>query len=225
MVDIEWEDGVLGGLFIVMGFFLVFFGYRLFKTALFLTGVFFGYVIMYSILVNAGVTDEITLVFSSLGTGVVVGILLVWMVTCVAKAVIFLVGFLFGFMLCIYVFSWSEELLIEDNVYRWLTIVASGVVFGCLSVCVLRKIIIIISTSYYGSYFVFYGIDVFAQTGFTEAFKEILSGKENNSEWDEGIYAMLVCSLVLFGAGVAVQFFVTAKDYDYEPEEEGYQRI
>lgn len=35
------------------------------------------------------------------------------------------------------------------------------------------------------------GIDVFAQTGFTEAFYDSLSGDTSNSEWSQAIYAML----------------------------------
>jgi len=158
MIEVTWEDGVFGGLAILGGLFLCFAGFRLFKPAVFASGTFLGYILMYSILLNTDAKDDqVAVVMGSLGFGIVCGLLLVWMVVCVAKIVLFLLGFLAGFTLAIYIMSWSgETILIESTGWRWGMIVALSLLCGILAVFV-KKFFIIAATAWYGSFFVFYG--------------------------------------------------------------------
>jgi len=66
---------------------------------------------------------------------------------------------------------------------------------------------------------------VFAQTGFTEAFYDSLSGDLSNSDWTKNIYIMLALNMVLFVAGFFVQVCITGKDHSNHPEDDGYSKM
>ncbi len=73
---------------------------------------------------------------------------------------------------------------------------------------------IVIATAIGGSYAVFIGIDVFAQTGFSQAASFILSGHAGSFViTNSGIYGMLVGMVVLAVAGIIVQYLYTGKGY------------
>ena len=210
------EDIVFAIFCMISGLFLVFIGYRLLMIALFLTGTYLGYVIMYAILTSAGVEDDLVVVFVSLGVGLVVGVLTLALFRCLMSVCLFLLGFLVGFVFAIWIQSWAEGGLIENDAWKWVFIVVCALIVGLLT-SAFQKLFIIIGTSFYGSYFVFYGIDVFVQTGYSQNMETILSGKNDApQEFGKEIYGMLIGTVLLAIVGVFVQIKYTASKYNHK---------
>jgi len=222
VANFTWEEAVFACLCMLAGLFLCFLGLKIFIATVVLAGVFLGYVIMYAILINCDVTNEAALVFGSLAFGIVFGVIMVFMLKKFLKGVLFLIGFLAGFFFAIWILSWasSEGHSIESDAWRWVTIILIAIIGGIITVA-LPKILIAVGTSMFGSYLVFYGIDIFAQTGYADAFRVILSG-DPHLPFDDVMYAMLACNGVLCGLGILVQLCVTGK---HSEPKEGYQPL
>jgi len=154
--QVSWEEGVFGVLCILAGLLLCFFGYRLLKPALFCVGCFLGYIVTYTILVAANVTDPYALVFGSWGAGIVVGLLLVCLVDYIRSVLLFVRGFLAGFTFALYILGWSEYALIESVAWRWVFVVSVALVGGFLALMI-RKYFDMAATSWSGSYLVILG--------------------------------------------------------------------
>jgi membrane protein implicated in regulation of membrane protease activity len=86
------------------------------------------------------------------------------------------------------------------------------VVVGVIAVC-WQKPLIIMTTAFLGAYFLFYGIDVFAATGFAAAVESILRG-EPTGELATETLLMLIFAGVAAVLGALVQLR-TGRDKDH----------
>jgi len=218
IVVVTWETGLFAVLCMLIGLILCFFGIRLLQATAFFVGVYLGYILMYSILGSSGVTNNYALIFGSLGFGILVGLFMILLLKCLVALVLFLIGFVAGWYLGIWILSWVEiqHGSIDASTWRWIVLVACGVVIGIVTAC-LPKLFLAIATSWVGSYLVFYGIDVFAQTGYADAFQLILTGHAKSFTWTNAIYGMLIGNIVLAVIGILVQLFITGRGFDITP--------
>lgn len=202
------DEIVLAVLCMITGLYLCFAGYRIVKVLLFLTGFYVGYWLCYSIMtgidVDYGENEEWIIFGSSVGAGLLVGLVLL----CLMQLGIFLLGCLWGFMLALWILSFVDpnSPLITEPAYKWLFIGGISLVTGILAL-VFQKPIIIIASSYVGSYILFYGIDVFAQTGFYDAAQRIIRGeKPVVDQCGDSCIIMLCACVVTCVLGIIVQF-------------------
>eukprot|EP00732_Lithocolla_globosa_P005223 Lithocolla_globosa_v1_NODE_5264_length_1272_cov_17.329499.p1 type:complete len:244 gc:universal NODE_5264_length_1272_cov_17.329499:982-251(-) len=220
----EWEEGVVGGFACLCGILLVFLGYRLIKVTFFCAGCALGYICCYLVMDAAGVTDELTLVLSSFAAGVVLGALLVMLY----KTSVFLVGGICGLTFGVWFLTWFEIQqgeVIEKDYWKWTFLGVVSLICAILTL-IIDKFFLVLSTSWFGAYLTFWGVDIFAQTGFTEAFKQILTQEHDEFyEYSDGVYAMMCGAFALFLVGVLVQWCKTAVDVEHDPEEKERKKL
>jgi hypothetical protein len=123
------EDITFGVICIVTGLVLLFFGYALFKVAVFLAGFYMGYWVCFAIMesINVDYGDQETLIIfiSCLVAGLLVGLLLLYLTT----VGIFILGALTGFFLACWILSFVDPSApVQEPLYRWLLI--GGMVRG-----------------------------------------------------------------------------------------------
>ncbi len=201
---------VTGIVLIVAGLAFLFFGYKLYKFMIFTAGFYIGGIIAYIVLVNAepaaGYPNrEIVYLASCVAVGLVCGCLLI----CFVRLGLVAIGALGGFFLAMWLLSWKSNGLIDTNLGRAIFIGAMSFVGGVL-VLFIERPIIYFSTSFAGSFSTIYGIDVFAQKGFTDAVRLFL-GSENKLdvaqyELTNVVYAYLASILVLAVIGTYLQY-------------------
>ncbi|KAI9203284.1 uncharacterized protein BJ171DRAFT_624279 [Polychytrium aggregatum] len=201
---------IFGILAIIVGLLFCFFGYRLFRIIFFFAGFYVFATIAY-----------IALILIEPANGWANHDTIYW-VTCLIFGIIgaILSGFLFhlglacvgalgGLFLAGIILSWQSGGLIQSTWGRILFIVIM-VILGIVLIFVLEKHILIISTSITGAYSVFYGIDIFAQTGFTSAAQAFLGDYHSLSVFitNSRIFAMLAFMIVLAIIGIATQYWI-----------------
>ncbi|PVU85099.1 hypothetical protein BB559_007215, partial [Furculomyces boomerangus] len=168
--------GIIAGVvLVVLGTIFLFFGKKLIKVTIFLgdfflVGVVF-LVIAYKIRapLDGENTRSVTYLVVAIVVGLIGGALTLWLY----KTNLLIIGGLGGFAVAAYIMSWSSTGLFSQIWVRVVFIVASVIVGGLL-VLFLERPAIIISTSIYGSYALFVGIDCFARTGFKESIASVL---------------------------------------------------
>jgi len=207
--DLTPEEIVLGIICILTGLVMCFAGYRFLKVLLFLTGFYVGYWLCYSIMTNVADYENWIYFVSSLAAGIILGCIMIF----ILPLGIFCIGALAGFFLSIWILSFvSADAAIQEDTYRWIFIVGMALVFGVIAIFV-QKILIIVSSSFVGAYLLFYGIDIYAMTGFYNAVQIIIQG-ESLPPLTDACIAMLACSFATAILGVIVQT-VTTRDRDH----------
>jgi hypothetical protein len=209
---------ILAVIAIVTGLVFVFYGRGLFKTVLFLGGLYLFATLAFIILSNvepmnadgsSGWGDRRDTIYLCvcLAVGVVGGLL----VMCVWKVGLFALGCIGGFFLAMFILSWASSGLISQNVGRSVFIVILTLVGG-VAALFLEHHVVIIATSIAGAYAVGAGIDVFARTGMVESTKALLTSNPGSYQIDnKGVYGILVGMLVLAVLGMIVQYRITGK--------------
>jgi hypothetical protein len=108
---------------------------------------------------------------------------------------LYFVGALGGFYLAIFILSWKQDLVIENNVARICFIIGMAIVAG-VSVFLLERYIIIFATSFIGAYLFVFGMDLFVHTGFINGFRIIL----DHNWWHNVQYYINTNVYVMLGA-------------------------
>jgi len=211
--DLTPDEIILGIICIITGLVMCFAGYRFLKALIFLTGFYVGYWTCYAIMTNVnadyGEYENWILFGTSIGAGLIVGLILIF----ILPLGIFLLGALAGFFLAIWILSLvSSDATIQETTYRWIFIGGMALVGGVIAI-LLQKIVIIISSSFVGSYLLFYGIDIYAMTGFYNAMQSIVRG-EILPPLTDACIAMLACSFATAILGVIVQI-ITNRNRDH----------
>ncbi|PVU85593.1 hypothetical protein BB559_006928 [Furculomyces boomerangus] len=204
-------SGITAGvILIVLGTMFLFFGRKLVKITIFFGG-FFLFGILFLIVayrIRAPLDGENTRAMIYLVVAIVVGLIGGALALWLFKLGLFILGGLGGFALAAYIMNWSSTGLFSQNWVRIVFIVAFVIVGGLL-VLFFERPAIIISTSIYGSYALFVGIDCFAKTGFKESVASALSKTVNPVKNTLSVYGMLAGTIVLAIIGALVQFKTT----------------
>lgn len=99
------------------------------KILVFITGMYIGYWLCYSIMYNIdvdyGANEEWIIFGVSLGVGLIFGVLLVCIQICLFNLGIFFIGFLSGFMMSLWILSLMDPKspLVSDDLSKWLFLI------------------------------------------------------------------------------------------------------
>lgn len=202
------EDGIFAIIACFLGLLSILLGLRFFRITFFFTGLYFGYIISFPLISKTGLTDPIA-IFS---VAVSIGILLGAAVTFLWKTGLFVVGCLAGWTFSTYALGFLKQTVVAQPPWSYVFAGCCCLAFGCL-IFFLKKPILVVSTSMFGAYFIFYGIDVFlnGQTGFAATFDGILSGSQQPSQLSSQTWMMASGSLGLGLIGVLLQLLGTGK--------------
>ncbi|ORY04436.1 hypothetical protein K493DRAFT_379747 [Basidiobolus meristosporus CBS 931.73] len=205
------QTSTVGVLSILIGFLFCFFGKRLFRIVLFVTGfVTFSFVtfLVCSRFYSQGVEPSHGFPQSTLFLiiGLLAGIAGGFLFMCLWQVGAAMVGGMLGFCIAMTILSLSSEGLIRSEVGR-LIFIASFVIVGMILVSFYESDIVIIGTAFAGAYHIAMGADVFIQTGFTHTIKSFLGGSTHLAyKATAAVYGVLVSMLLVFGLGLYVQY-------------------
>lgn len=191
-----------------LGTFLLFWGFKLYRPTVFLIGFVFGAAVGYMILKRvqpeAGYPQgEWVLLFGSLAVGLLVGSLLL----CIKQLAVTLIGAAAGLFLALWLLGLRNGGLIRSDWGR-LVLIAVCIILGIIAAIKLEREVVIIGTSITGSYLIVFGIDLFAQTGFTSLVQASLGGTGFNLDAfsvSGRVIALAVTFVVLAIIGSVVQ--------------------
>ncbi|KAJ2787839.1 hypothetical protein GGI15_000408 [Coemansia interrupta] len=212
-------SGIIAGIaLIVIGFICNYFGYKFVRVLIFLAGfcVVGGLVLYAEYKIRAPREDEkgrqvwylaIAAVFGLIGGGISMFLF---------KVGVALVGALGGFALATWILSMKSGGLIHSDVGRILFIVAM-IIVGMLAALFLQTPAIVVSSSIWGSYALFVGIDCFARTGFQNTALDFLNTPGAVYETSPKVYAMIACMAVSAILGIIVQFLLIRKRKGHHP--------
>jgi hypothetical protein len=202
------EEGIFASILVLFGMISVFFGYRLFRITLFMATTYFVYTIIYPIIIHAGETNPEIVFGVSVGIALICGLVafFYW------KLGLFVAGCLIGHVISIYILGFAQSTVIGRPPWSYVFIAVCCLVFGIL-ILFFKKPLLIISTACLGSYFVFYGLDVFmlGKTGFATVFDGFISGTHSITQMTDDTWYMVAGSVVLAILGILVQFLLTGK--------------
>lgn len=198
---------VVGVVFILVGLFFTFLGYRFFRPVLFFAGFALFAIIVYVGIINLAPPKQggdeimsILYVVIIVVVGLVGGILfaIFW------RLGMFAIGLVGGFFLAMFVLTLVPDGIIPNNIFRALFIVVIALICSFL-VFKFERPVVIIATSVIGAFLAILGIDFFARTQFATAMSMFLSGQHGYRP-DARTYGMLAGVAVLAALGMVVQF-------------------
>lgn len=201
-------DKITGIFLIVVGISLCFFGNRCFKSMLygigFMTGLLFSFACLQSVFGN-GMNKYLYYIIS-----IVIGLIVGYLAVLSLKLTLCIVGILAGFSVSALLVSIFPSIANLINPLIFSIILA--VVFIVL-VFFFEQMIIILSTSVFGSYVLFYGIDCFVNLGFATALRTMYDS-ERFDLYDPNtkIYGMLIGSVVVAVLGSICQYMTYHKE-------------
>ncbi|KAI7904094.1 uncharacterized protein BX663DRAFT_432763 [Cokeromyces recurvatus] len=170
------ENGVVGAILIVLGLYLIIFGFRSFRITLAVCGFLtFGLITWVAMTNNQPyygyINDNITIIAVPAGLGLLGAIIyaIFWNIS------IYLVGALGGFTLALYILCCKSDLLITQTVARAALLVALPV-FICFITFFAEQYVLLFTFAFTGAYCFVVGIDFLAHTGYLAGIKTILDG-------------------------------------------------
>ncbi|CDH59587.1 hypothetical protein RO3G_06316 [Lichtheimia corymbifera JMRC:FSU:9682] len=198
---------VLSIILFISGLYLCFLGGVHQKFTMFIVGFYVGANVAYIILSNAkpdygSNTETILLVVS-----VVVGLLAGALLSCCFFLAVYLLGALLGYLAALWFLSWSDNGVIQSNWGRAILIVCC-VVVGVVLMAFLERPMIVIATAFIGSFLIFFGIDLYVQTGFTTAVASFLHARNVDTliQSSSGVRGMLGGTLALTVVSALLQW-------------------
>ncbi|PVZ97050.1 hypothetical protein BB558_007018 [Smittium angustum] len=215
-------SGITAGVILmILGTIFLFYGRKLVKITIFFGGFFFlsifCLVLTYWIRapLNGENTRALIYVVLSIVLGLLGGALALWLY----KINLLIIGVLGGFSLAVYIMNWSSTGFFSNNWAKIIFIIAFMIVGGLL-VVFLERPAIIGSTSTYGSYSIFVGIDCFTRTGFKESIISVFRKTTNPVKNTPSMYGMLVGTIIFAIIGATIQFKITSKSkkHPHDPE-------
>lgn len=209
LANLDLSPVLVGVILCVIGFIFLFFGVRLFKPILFLTGVAVGGISSYILLLNLanryptlGGDNQNTIM---LIVPFIIGLLLGFLFLFILKLGILSLGALGGFSLAVFILSWqSDNDLINSPVYRPIFI-SVMICIGSILTMLFERVLIIICTCLFGAGAICSGLDVFIATGFNQAINNIIYHKGSVTMNDQ-LVGILVSYVVIVALGMFIQF-------------------
>ncbi|KAI8142446.1 hypothetical protein BJV82DRAFT_614930 [Fennellomyces sp. T-0311] len=221
------QMGVVGAILIVLGIYLMVFGYRCFRPTLAVSGF-----ITFGLITWVGMTNsqsaegytnnDITIIAVPVGLGVLGAILysFFWNVS------IYLVGGMGGLAFGLYILCWREDLVITQEVARACFLVAISLFVAAITFFI-ERYVILFSTSFTGAYIFIVGIDILSHSGYVAGIKSILDRNilhRVKYTIDRRVYAMMAVIIVLFLISIGWQYFYNRnRDFgvNFEPAKKG----
>ncbi|KAI9358894.1 hypothetical protein DFJ73DRAFT_757792 [Zopfochytrium polystomum] len=203
-----------------VGVMLLFFGHRLFKPVLYVSGMNFTILVTLAIVHGKKVLmafpnsvsnrtgnyyNDSVYFFTSLATGLVGGLLF----TCFWRAGVFTVGASLGYTLSTFVLSLVSNGTISSSVGRGAFIISIVLAFG-IAILFFEKHLLILSTALPGALAVALGVDVYTQCGVVDAHRSFISGA-GGFETNPKYWGVLASFVVLAVVGCGVQAIMAAR--------------
>jgi hypothetical protein len=232
---------VLGSVFIVLGLYLVGFGFRGFRVTLAVFGFlaigkvhrhtninktvhthslfFFAFhkgLVTWVGLTNCQpasgyINNDITMIVVPAGVGVA-GAILFFVLWNIG---FYLIGAVGGLALALYICCWKENLVIENLVARACFLAAMCVAFAAMTFF-LERYVILFATSFVGAYLFFVGVDVLARTGYVAGIRSIIDRNPLHAvhySLGRDVYILLAFTIVLFLISFAWQSLINHGRY------------
>ena len=204
------EGKVVAVIAILVGAFVAFTGYKLFKAALFISGfILFAditLIIMTRVEPSGGYANrDLLLLLVPAGVGLIGGFIAyrLW------RLGLTLIGALGGATCGAILLNLGVRNAIQSDTSRLVFIIAFAIL-GAIIIHFIEKPVIIGSTALVGSYTIFIGIDTFANTGFNAAVQKVLfAGSIMEAKTSGAELGMVAGVLVTFGIAVSYQFKTT----------------
>ncbi|CAG8481077.1 4761_t:CDS:2 [Acaulospora morrowiae] len=201
---------IIGIILIITGIIYCFFGRRIYHLTLFLLGLYIGSILGWIILTNnepasgyAGDNSDTVILIASLAIGFLVGLTFI----CLSTLAIHLLGALAGYSFAMFILSWSSNGIIQSKAGQ-IVLIVTFTVIGVILIHFFRDDVIIFGTAFIGSYAIILGVDMFAQTGFSDSVRTFLDGNHKVIyHATTKVYLMLVGMIGLFIVGGAYQHF------------------
>lgn len=191
----------------IAGIMLLFFGHRLFKPVLFVSG--FNFTALFVSAILHGVSNrtgnyysDSVYFISALVTGIIGGLLFM----CFWRAGVFTVGALLGYSISTIILSFVSNGTIPSVVGRTAFILTLSFTLG-LGILFFERYLLIPSTSIPGALLFCLGVDLFARTGLVDAQRLFVSG-QGGFRTNPGFYGLLSALILLAVIGGAVQAFI-----------------
>ncbi|KAF9178109.1 hypothetical protein BGZ51_008099 [Haplosporangium sp. Z 767] len=203
---LTWQRVIAGGVLMVIGLVLTFFGFYHLRFTLLLTGFVGGGIAAFAILTNTEpdtLWSERILIYVSvcIAAGLLIGLILLGL----NKYAFWILGGAGGLALGVYILSWKEGGLIHDTVGR-IALMAGAAALGIILSIFLGSLTIIFATVLIGGYMFTLGLDMFLRTGFLENYKNLFhTGSTVPYQVYSGIYGMLGVLSLMFLLGYLVQ--------------------
>ncbi|ORE08092.1 hypothetical protein BCV72DRAFT_204219 [Rhizopus microsporus var. microsporus] len=170
------QNGVAAGILIVLGLYLMIFGFRSFRLTLAVCGyITFGLITWVAMANNQPyygyINNDVTLIAVPAGLGILGAIIyaLFWSIS------IYLIGSMGGFALALYILCCKENLVITQVPARAALMVSLPVFFSFLTFFA-ERYVLLFSFAFVGSYIFMIGVDFLAHTGYLAGVKKILDG-------------------------------------------------
>jgi len=210
---------------VIAGFILTFFGYRLFKFALFVGGFFIGCSICFPLLSLYASIGFVFTVIVSIVSGFVLGLTLVYLV----RFGIVLLGAILGFLLYVHLNALQNGGLVHPIVGHY-SLLAALPILGAILALIFQKALIIITTSFGGAFMIVGAYDYITLGGFSMVLPQVLNGQ------DAKIYVDAKKTYIEFGVigfifilGLLIQYTRTSKGFDHRKNskklQDGYAPI
>ncbi|KAI7883001.1 hypothetical protein K492DRAFT_144414 [Lichtheimia hyalospora FSU 10163] len=203
------QMGVAGAFLIILGVYLMIFGFRGFRPTLAVSGFLTFGLITWVGMTNSqpaeGFTnDAITMLAVPAGLGVLGAILyaLFWDIS------IYLVGGMGGLAFGLFVLCWREDLVITSNVPRACFLVAISLFIAAVTFFV-ERYVILFATAFTGAFCFIVGVDFMAHTNYIAGLKSILDQNElHRVEYhiETKTYVMMAMIILLFLISFGWQF-------------------
>ncbi|KAG2218714.1 hypothetical protein INT45_002422 [Circinella minor] len=204
------QMGVAGAILIILGIYLMVFGFRCFRPTLSVAGFLTFGLITWVGMTNSqtmdGYTnDPVTIMAVPAGLGILGAILYAffWNIS------IYLVGGMGGLVFGLFILCWREDLVITQVVPRACFLVAISLFFAGV-VFFAERYLVLFATSFTGSFIFIVGIDFLTHTGYIAGLKSILDQNSLHRvkyTIDRKVYAMMAVIIVLFLISFGWQFF------------------
>ncbi|KAL1925513.1 uncharacterized protein VTP21DRAFT_396 [Calcarisporiella thermophila] len=200
---------ILAVLLILFGLFLVFSGYRHIRLTAFIAGAIVFGLITWIGLTNAepsaGYGPHATTIYLVVSVGV--GLVLGAVAACCWRVGVWLVGALGFWALGLWILSWKAGGVITPYWGRILFLALMAVA-GLVLTIFFERFVIIITTSIGGAFAVFFGLDIFLNTGFMYATLQFLDSRHTTAyDANPKALGMLGGVAALALLGIIVQYF------------------
>ncbi|KAI8977170.1 hypothetical protein BDF20DRAFT_873353 [Mycotypha africana] len=170
------QNGVAGAFLIVLGLYLMIFGFRSFRITLAVCGFLTFALITWVAMANnqpyyGYINNNITMIAVPAGLGILGAIIyaIFWNIS------IYLIGAMSGFTLALYIMCCKENLLITPVVARAAFLVALPFFMSLITFFV-ERYVLLFTFAFVGSYCFVVGIEFLAHTGYLAGIKSILDG-------------------------------------------------
>ncbi|KNE66543.1 hypothetical protein AMAG_11673 [Allomyces macrogynus ATCC 38327] len=207
---------VLGAIMIVTGLLFTFFGGKLFRVCLFLVGAYIFATIAFAVLQyvepDTGFNNRKAIYW---GVGATAAVLGGALLTFFWKVGLFAIGCFGGYTFALWLLALASGGIIKSASGQAIFVAVFALVGG-ISMFWVEKHTVRVCTALGGAYFTVLGVDVFAQTGFSNSTKVFLGSSMVKYETSAAIYGMIAFFVVLAALGMAAQYKYTAKVINFK---------